>query len=239
MTSSRPAKHRVSMPQSTAQASPWYRWASNVYVLLIFAIAIEQIPFVALPFNWLETYFHELSHGIAALATGGAIKQIQLFTNGGGLCTTLGGIGAIIAFSGYFGASVWGLLIFSIANVKAQLSRYLTYLLLALVVISTLLWVRDFLTLLICIVIFSFFALSLKVRQAHVLSVVIKLMGLIVLLNSIKSPLYLIDNRQRGDGAALADMTLIPEAVWILIWFAIGLFSLYRIVLTQHRRSKG
>ena len=59
-----------------------------------------QIPIISIPFKWLDSYFHEISHGIAALVTGGEIIRIQLFTNGAGLCTTRGGSAFFISFFG-------------------------------------------------------------------------------------------------------------------------------------------
>ena len=62
-------------------ASFWQKY--QLYFLLVAAIIIRQIPIVSIPLNWLETYFHEITHGIAALLTGGEIIRIQLFPNGG------------------------------------------------------------------------------------------------------------------------------------------------------------
>lgn len=102
-----------------ASSGFWQKY--QLYFLLLAAIVVRQIPIVSLPLNWLESYFHEMSHGIAALVTGGQIISIQLFANGAGLCTTQGGISFIISFFGYAGATLWGWLVFTIANsINAQ-----------------------------------------------------------------------------------------------------------------------
>jgi len=54
----------------------------------------------------------------------------------------------------------------------------------------------------------------------------LKLTGILVLVNSLYSPWYLIDGRSLGDGAALAELTMIPEFIWVLIWSLLGLLSL-------------
>ncbi len=64
----------------------------RLIILLIVAVVVSRLPIISIPFNWLESYFHELSHGLAAIVSGGSIIKIELFTNGAGLCTTLGGI---------------------------------------------------------------------------------------------------------------------------------------------------
>jgi len=58
---------------------------------------------------------------------------------------------------------------------------------------------------------------------------------LLILLNSLSSPSYLLDGRHLGDGAALASMTFIPEIIWIAIWFLIALFALYSLYKTAKK----
>ncbi|TRX57128.1 M50 family metallopeptidase [Thalassomonas sp. M1454] len=203
--------------------------APNFWLLLLLAIALKQIPYVTIPFNWLESYFHEISHGLAALVSGGSIVQIQLFINGAGLCTTLGGSAFLIAFSGYAGAVAWGVLIYKIADLKSSYSKYFSYFILALLVISSVLWVRDFLTLFICALLIALFLLSVKISHFQLLPLVLKIIALMVLLNSFQSPLYLIDGRGIGDGSALSQLTFIPEFVWIAVWTGLGAISIYRL----------
>jgi hypothetical protein len=64
-----------------------------------------------------------------------------------------------------------------------------------------------------------------------------QLFGLLILLNSLSSPSYLLDGRSIGDGAALASITFIPEIVWVFIWFLlalVALFSLYKNARKQN-----
>ena len=46
-------------------SSFWHKY--HFFILLIAAIIIKQLPLISIPFNWLESYFHEISHGIAAI----------------------------------------------------------------------------------------------------------------------------------------------------------------------------
>jgi len=85
-------------------------------LFIVLAFIIDYLPIINLPFLWSETFFHEISHGLAALLTGGTIHNITLNFNGSGVCTTSGGTRFLIAFSGYAGSALWGLLIYSIAS---------------------------------------------------------------------------------------------------------------------------
>lgn len=206
------------------------------WLLFIFAIIVLQIPIISIPFKWLESYFHEISHGLTAVFTGGSIVRIQLFPNGAGLCTTRGGSSFLISLMGYGGAIIWGGLLFSLASVHRNIARVFSIVLLCLLATSILLWVRDLLTLFIVLVLVLLVAAQLKFSSHKALQKTLQVTGLLVLINSLMSPLYLLDGQAKGDGAALANITLIPEIVWVALWFVSALFMTYRLSKTKFAR---
>jgi len=214
------------LPDSVIK-NPSFSQKYQFWMFLLIAIVLRQIPIVSIPFNWLESYFHEISHGIAALISGGSIIRIQLFTNGAGLCTTQGGSRFLVSFSGYAGAIIWGVMIFYIAKLHQRVAQIFASLIIILLAITVLLWARDVLTLFICAVLIVLFVLSLKVSNLQRVQWLLQLAGMMVLLNSLYSPFYLLDGRSLGDGASLADLTMVPEFIWVFIWSAMGLATLY------------
>jgi len=204
----------------------------SIYVFLLAALALMHIPFVSVPFKWLESFFHEISHGLAAVLTGGSVVNIELYPNGAGLCKTIGGSRFIVSFMGYTGAILFGVLLSIVSHMGVKAAKIVRVLLISVVMGSIIFWVRDLLTLLILISIVALLVLSFKLQGSWLDHGVIKLIGLTVLLNSMLSPLYLLDNRAVGDGAALADLTLLPEIMWIASWFLISLLGLYFVVKT-------
>ncbi|MBL4942034.1 MAG: M50 family metallopeptidase [Colwellia sp.] len=214
---------------STVQESSSFWQKYHFFILLFAAIIIKQLPLVSIPFNWLETYFHEISHGIAAILTGGSVLRIQLFVNGSGLCTTQGGIGFVISFFGYAGATLWGWGIYKLASAHQRTAQIFSGVIFVLLISSIIFWGRDLLTWFILAVLAIIFLLTIKLQKIHYLQRLMQLFGLLILLNSLFSPSYLLDGRHLGDGAALASMTFIPEFVWVLIWFSIALFALYSL----------
>lgn len=217
------------MSYSSSEQSYSFWKKHHFFILLIAAIVIKQLPFISIPFNWLESYFHEISHGLAAIVTGGHIIRIQLFDNGAGLCTTRGGIGFIITFAGYAGATLWGWGLYQLASAHQRVAQIFSVLVFLLIVSSILLWGRDFLTWFILAVLAILFLFTIKVKKLHYLQLLLQLFGLLILLNSLSSPYYLLDGRSIGDGAALASMTFVPEIVWILIWFLLAVVALYSL----------
>jgi len=216
-------------PNNKNQESSNFWKKHHFFILLFFAIVIKQLPLISIPFNWLESYFHEISHGIAAILTGGKVLRIQLFANGAGLCTTQGGISFVISFAGYAGATLWGWGIYKLASAHQKAAQGFSVLILILLVSSLVLWGRDLLTWFILGVLAALFLLTIKLQKIHYLQRLMQLFGLLILLNSLSSPSYLLDGRHLGDGAALASMTFIPEVIWILIWFSIALLALYSL----------
>ena len=197
------------------------------WLFLLAAVILRQLPFISIPFNWLETYFHEISHGIAALLSGGSIIKIELFANGAGLCTTLGGNRFLVSFSGYAGAIIWGAMIYVSAKSHQRVAQIFSLFIVLLLSVTLILWARDLLTIFICLVLLVLILLSLKTKNLKTLQLLLQLFGMVVLLNGLYSPFYLLDGRSIGDGATLANLTLLPELVWVVIWSSMGLATLF------------
>ncbi|WP_394176166.1 M50 family metallopeptidase [Thalassotalea litorea] len=207
----------------------------NFWLLVVIALLLSQIPILSIPFQWLESFFHEISHGLAALLSGGRIIRIQLFANGAGLCTSAGGNSIVIAFSGYAGAVLFGMLMYLGAGAHRQGAKLISWALIALIVLTCVLWVKDLFTILICLVLAAVFGLKLAYSRSTFLAPLLKIIALIVMLNALQSPWYLWSTPQQSDAYLLAQYTFIPGFVWILIWLAMAVWAL----LFLGRRSQG
>lgn len=203
------------------------------WFVFVTAAFILEIPFLSTPFKWFESYFHEISHGIAAIMTGGSIIKIELFPNGAGLCTTLGGNRFVISFFGYAGAAICGVLLYSFASIHQRFAQIFSALVAVLLVWTLAFWVRDVLSFVIVCVLLAIILLKFKCQNLLYFQLLLQLIGATVLLNSIKSPWYLIDGRSLGDGAALAELTFIPEIAWVAIWFSIGVLGILFLARTN------
>lgn len=175
----------------------------------------------------MTTYFHEISHGLSAIITGGSVNNIVLHLQGSGLCYTQGGIHFIVAFSGYFGAALWGSLIYLTArHLDQKHTRIIAYGICFLIALTTLLWGRDLITFVILIVLGAVFWLIGMLKHNGVMALFIQFIGLYIIRDAVTVPLYLIDGRHYGDGARLADMTYIPEIIWVVLWTLCGILAL-------------
>lgn len=193
---------------------------------LLIALLITRLPFISVPFKWLESYFHELSHGLATLLTGGGVSHIQLFPNGAGLCFSQGGWPVVIGFSGYFGAALWGYLIFILATWPKGI-RVSFALLGSAVVLTTLLWGRDLLTIAILASLAVLFLLPLKLNKNRFMGSGLRIMALMIMLNALASPTVLLGLNGKGDAAMLAGATWIPAWVWVFVWLATSALMIF------------
>jgi len=184
-----------------------------------------------LPFKWLETYFHEMSHGLAALLTGGSISHIELNLDGSGVCYTRGGIPSVISFAGYAGAVIWGCFLYILGiSSSVKTTRYLSVIFAVAILLTLLLWMKghssNYIIMPFIISLF-FLAFYSAENHAYIPQLFLKFSGVYVVISAIRSPLYLIDGKAIGDGAALQQSTGLPEAVWITIWLGFACAGLF------------
>jgi hypothetical protein len=195
-----------------------------VLILFVGVFVLDATP-LRKPFKWAETFYHELSHGIAALLTGGWVTRIQLRFNGSGVCTTRGGSRTVILLAGYAGAALWGGVIYLIGGGLSPEATH-TWLLVEIAVLAIvfILWGRDPATWIIIACIAGAYALGLLLPENAILPWLFRIVGLYVLANALKAPLALIDGRSVGDGAALQQIYwIIPEIAWVALWFLFAL----------------
>lgn len=121
-------------------------------VLVLFLPALPFGNYLLWPFVILTTWFHEMGHGLTALATGNAFDLLVINADGSGYASSrvaMDGIGiessvdrALIAMGGPLGPSVIGALLILASSAR----KYWKPALLALagaLVLSSLIWVRS------------------------------------------------------------------------------------------------
>lgn len=212
----------------------------TLLLLLVGAFLLAYIPFVHVPFSWAMTFFHEISHGLAALLTGGSIVSIELHRDGSGLCYTRGGWLFIIFNAGYIGAVFWGVLIYTLANRTGGgqgKAKIIALLIAGLIAVSAVLYAKDLMTWIVSAVLVVLFIAVIKLGQTIWGQWLLKFIGIYVLVSAMRAPLHLLDGRHDGDGASLADLTHIPEIIWVLLWLAIGVLGLIVVWRIQGNRQ--
>ena len=188
--------------------------------LAVACYAAWSTPFV-FPLKIFVVFLHELSHGLAAIATGGAIERIELSANEGGLCVTRGGWGFVVMSAGYLGSLLIGAgLLVAGGRARPGAQRAIVAFTGAVVLVVTLLFVRT---------LFGFawgvatglVLVSVAVRLAAGVSVfLLRLLGVTSCLYAIWDIVsdLILRSPHESDANALARMPGIPGIVWGVLW---------------------
>jgi hypothetical protein len=92
------------------------RQIGYLFVLLVLIAGLWDYP-VLLPLKLLVVFFHESSHALATVLTGGRVAEMVVVAQQGGHVMSLGGNRFITLSAGYLGSLAWGMVIYTIATV--------------------------------------------------------------------------------------------------------------------------
>lgn len=135
------------------------------------------------------------------------------------------------------GRVAWGALIYLAAGERQRAAVWLAGLLAVVVLLSTLLWVRDLQSLAIAGIIAAVLIAIVRLRRHFSVALVVQFAGLYVMANAVRAPLRLVDGHHNGDGATLADLTGVPELIWVLLWEALAVGALVLLWRTAGTRA--
>jgi hypothetical protein len=223
-------------PTSVNRAGARLRLAGLAWpFLLAGAVYLLWNTPVLFPLKIFTVFLHELSHGLAAIATGGSIERIELSADQGGVCWTRGGSRFLVTSAGYLGSCLFGAL-FVVLGGRARpgLQRAVVGLAGLVVLAVTFLWIRTAFG-----VVFGLAAAAALLGTAAWLSAPVSVFVLRLL--GITSGLYAIwdigsdliaRSVPSSDAEALAALTGIPGAVWGVVWGAAAVVVMVRAVLT-------
>lgn len=101
-------------------------------IALVIVFILWNVPaldFLVYPLRLFVTFIHEAGHSLAAIITGGEVRQFIVSPDGSGLAVTAGGNRSIVIASGYLGAALFGSALFFSANRFPRLAQGLSVLL--------------------------------------------------------------------------------------------------------------
>lgn len=202
-------------------------WKRAAILLAVTALIIALWDTWAVyPLKILVVFFHELSHGITAIATGGRIVEVQVDHGQGGLCLTAGGNRFLTLSAGYLGSLILGgFLLLAATHFKR---KNIPNLVLGLVLFcTTIIYVRP-------VIGFGFFFGAIVgiafVAAAQKLSNEIN--GYMLTVIGLTSALYaVLDIKSdildqpgaRSDAVMLAELTGVPALMWGAAWMLVSI----------------
>ncbi len=187
---------------------------------------------VAYPFRVFVVFLHEISHGLAAVLTGGRIVSIGLSIDEGGVCVTRGGWRFVVLSAGYLGSLLFGALFLLLGGRRRRAPGVIALIGLFTLVV-TLLYVRSWFGFLYGLAAAAVFLVAARLQPAvsEMLLAAVGVMSCLYAVWDIASDV-LLRSVPISDAAALANLTGIPGIIWGLLWV---LASVWVIVAVLHR----
>ena len=184
--------------------------------------------FLVYPLKIFVVFLHEISHGLAAVLTGGRITAIGLTFDEGGVCVTEGASRFLILNAGYLGSLIWGAL-FLVLGTRRRLGRPLVAAVGGFTLVVTILFVRTPFGLAYGFLTGAALVFAASRLPAGVSSVLLSVIGAVSCLYAVWDVGSDVIARSvpGSDAHALALLTRVPALFWGALWIALSLAVVY------------
>lgn len=214
----------------------------NQFGIVIFFVLISLFFFDSLilfPIKLFIIFFHEISHVIAGIVSGGRINFLTFDLNLSGKTSIDGGSSLFIASSGYLGSLIIGSLIFISAFSNRLKKWYFNILALITFITSTNLVKGDLQIFLGIIVSILLFLIPRYVPEkfANPFLQYLGLISCMYITTDIKEDL-LTQTIRETDTQILEFLTGISANLWGLLWFVISIFVVIFLLRYSFKYSK-
>jgi hypothetical protein len=227
----------------SSNSPPWLRHWSSMLVLGLLIIVAWQVPWLnglVYPFRLFGTFVHELSHGFAAILTGGDFQRFEVQPDLSGVAWSAGGVRMLVASAGYVGSAVAGGLIILLYQ-RWLSSRVLLIALGVSLALLCLLFVRNFFGVtaglgLAALLLLAGLRLGASWRDTLLITLALQL--ILDGYNSLFTVLSLsTGSSAHTDAHTMAQLTFVPAVVWVLIWMGLSTFILYHALRWSFARN--
>lgn len=232
-------------PGSSPAATPidrgWGRWFA-LAALALLLIGLWQVPWlgwIVYPFRVFGTFVHELSHGLAAIATGGDFVRFSVSPDLSGLAHSAGGWRTVVASAGYVGSAVFGGVLLVLHARLLGSGSLLLGLGLAFGVLC-LLFVRNLFGIVAGLAITAALVVAAIRLTIAVRDLLVDVLALQLVLDGYDSLFTVFalagDTRVRSDAHTMADLTWLPATWWAVIWMLVSTAILFVALRLAVRR---
>ncbi|GMM93670.1 M50 family metallopeptidase [Qipengyuania sp. MTN3-11] len=202
---------------------------------------LPQLPlgnYLLYPFAILTTWFHEMGHGVAAMAAGWEFERLILLPDGSGIAEShsYGEPGrlsqALVGAGGPLGPVVVGALLI-LASARHRLWRPALYTLAGAILLSVLIWVRSATGLIVLpLVAAGIGAIAWRGRDGFA-RFALQFLGVLAGLSMLRDWHYLFsESAIIGGRPMLSDTGAIEQALFLPHWFwAIAITALSALIL--------
>ncbi|MEA1618963.1 M50 family metallopeptidase [Erythrobacter sp. T5W1-R] len=203
-------------------------------LVVVFLPSLPFGAYLVYPFVILTTWFHEMGHGLAALAAGQDFQQLMIFANGSGVAqsavTADAGtwVRVAIAAGGPLGPSVVGALLI-LASAHQRLWRPTLWLMAGAILASVLLYVRSPTGLLVLPLVAAGLCLVAWRGQPALARFTLQFVGLLAAMSCLRDFDYLFTSAAVvggqqivSDTGQIAALTGLPHWLWASVILALS-----------------
>lgn len=201
---------------------------------------LPAVGWLLFPFQLFNTFVHELSHGVAAIATGGSFRRFVVNPDLSGTAWSAGGVRWVVGSAGYVGSALFGGLL-TILSARGVPARSVLFWLGVILGGTSLLFVRNLFGVTAGLLIAA--ALGLAGRRLPKLwaDSLLLLLAVQMMLNALDSLLDLVQASTAApdavtDAQIMAMLTGVPAVVWALLWSGIAITILWQSLRIAYRR---
>jgi len=209
--------------------------------LLIFLVFYLWSSPIIQPVKVMVVLFHEMSHGLMAVLSGGRVLDIAVTADEGGACETEGGWAPLIVSAGYLGSMIFGGLLLYLSKYRGAVPA--VYTLLTLVLASAIFTVlHDPFSRTFAVGLAACFIFLGLIAPTAIGRLFLRVVGTVSCLYSILDIYwdvlasgragYVIEN----DAVAFSSLTGVPSQLVGVVWLsgsAIYFLSILRIIIRQ------
>ncbi|MEP5937892.1 MAG: M50 family metallopeptidase [Erythrobacter sp.] len=202
-------------------------------VLVVFLPALPFGNYIIYPFTILTTWFHEMGHGLTAMALGHDFERLVILPTGSGFAESTMFDGsrfdrAMIAAGGPLGPSIIGSILI-LASARRKFWRPALYTLAGALIFSTLIWVRSIVGIVVLpLVALLLIAIAQRAREGFV-RFALQFLGVLAAMSMFRDWDYLFSRTANiggdvmlSDTGAMAAALLLPYWVWAGVIIAVS-----------------
>ncbi len=199
------------------------------------------LSFIIYPIKLFVVFLHEISHGLAAIVTGGTISHIEISPLIGGVCyhtsSSFWPIRTFIASAGYLGSILWGCLLLFLA-IRTKYNKTINIVIGSIMLIVLVLWMRDLFTVIFTGLFGIFMIFSGRKLSEEFNDLILKYIGVVSCLYAfLDIPEDLIFRTvSSSDSYAIASSVgmpflSVPIGILWLVLSALCLYQTYKITM--------
>ncbi len=212
----------------------------TLFLLLgILALIILFWNFILLyPLKLFTVLLHEISHGLAAILTGGRFLRLEISPEMGGVATTAGGWRILVVSAGYLGSMLWGGLVVLLAS-RLKNDKLISYVIGVILLLLTALFIRGWFGMIFGILFGGGMIALGKFAPAAVNDFVLKVIGLTSVLYAVIDIKDDLISRtvEHSDAWEMSRLLLLPAVFWGILWGVLAVVAAFFVLRASVRQT--